>query len=180
MSKKVKAAAVNQFIRRQAATQAVTVTYPEQDDPLTISVTPHLSFAGRCALVRGVADMCFGDGGYQPCMYRLAWGYQLLAHYTNLTLPTKAEAVWSLISQTGLLPAVTAAIRDDLDATEQDVREEIRVRCSHSKWDDVADGLAGLTARLNQADSSELAAMAYAAPAQDNLLSLKTAGGKAR
>ncbi len=159
MSKKVNAATVKGIIRASEP-EPVTLDYPFAGISAAITVTPHLSFADRCRLVMGVTDMCFTDGLYQPYMYRLAWGYQILIHYTNLTLPSKAEQVWALINQTDLLSRVTAVIGDDLAATEADIREGIRARLSRSKWDDVADNLAGLTAKMQEMDNDKLATIA--------------------
>ena len=163
MSKKVNAATVKGIIRASEP-EPVALNYP---------------FAGISAVITVTPDMCFTDGLYQPYMYRLAWGYQILIHYTNLTLPSKAEQVWALINQTDLLSRVTAVIGDDLAAMEADIREGIRARLSRSKWDDVADNLAGLTAKMLEMDNDKLAAIAKEGAPEGKILPfMPAAAGK--
>lgn len=157
MSKKVSAATVKAILRASEQ-EPVTLDYPFADMSVEIIVKPYLSFADRCRLVMGAADMCFTDDLYQPYMYPLAWGYQLLHHYTNLSIPSKAEQVWTLISRTDLLARLTAVIRDDLTAIQADIRESIRARLSRSKGDDAADSLSGLLAKMQEMDSGRLVA----------------------
>lgn len=178
MSKKVNAATVKAILRASEQ-EPVTLDYPFAGMSAEITVKPHLRFADRCRLVMGATDMCFTDGLYQPYMYPLAWGYQLLIHYTNLSLPSKAEQVWSLINQTDLLARITAVIGDNLEEVQADIREGIRARLSHSKWDDVADSLSGLMAKMREMDADSLAQAAKeGAPSNKILPFAPAAAGK--
>ena len=157
MSKKVKTSVLTPLIRHHMRCEPVSVTYTDGDNDVALMVTPHISLEAQCQLINGAAQMCCPNGVYQPGLYRLAWGYQVLHAYTNLTLPGKVEPVWALISRTGLLQAVTEAVQDDLAVLQQSLREEVDMRRSRSKWEEVADGLAGMLSKLKELDSQQLA-----------------------
>ena len=134
--------------------------------PLTDSIDWHnieiefmscIPFAAASKLIQDVADACFtDDGDYMPEVMNFALRAGVIGLYTNIELPTDADAMNRLLFGTDLWDRVTLVIDEaQLGMIEQSINRRIKARLDTNKAEfergvrQVLDGMAQLADQMN-------------------------------
>lgn len=102
---------------------------------IEIEVTGCIPFAAASKLIQDVADACFTDGGdYMPEVMSFALRAGVIGLYTNIEMPTDADAMNRLLFGTDLWDRVTLVIDEDqLGMIEQSINRRIKARLDTNK-----------------------------------------------
>lgn len=125
---KVKKISINAF--EKAVKECHENTVVTEWNGLEITITHTISLQDMMSLVAEVSDNCFlSDGQYIPEVMQPLLDCGVVAHYTNINLPSNLEARYELVARSGImdfiLPKINSnqyndivvAIRDRVDYT---------------------------------------------------------------
>jgi len=170
-----------------------TIEIGEGKNAVSIRVKKYLSLLEYGNMIKDIVDMVFLGSEenviYAPYTKEFAIGFNILTHYTNISLPNDSEKVWRFFKETSILEKVYGHISDYVDiyiSVEGLIeyrKEEILKR---SKLDGLVDGvssiLKGIGEKLRDIDIEKLlegVEKDRALPSYDKIIeSIKTEIGK--
>lgn len=131
-----------------------------ENNDFEISVKKKLSLTEHMAMISGIADMMFTEdenGHEQYCPYnkRFAIGYHIIAYFTNIKIPSKAEAIWDFITETDIVAKVLEELPNGYlnviidEANEMIVHRKTKIE-KETQIGKILSGVVGLINVINE------------------------------
>lgn len=116
----------NAFIKEDC--KPVDVVLGKDDAKITIQVRPVVDLSTFASAVENAAASCFDeDGKYVPWMRDIAFGYSVIAAYTNVEIPDDLNDLFALLTGTDIYYNVVNAIDENqLAMLDHAIRRKVK------------------------------------------------------
>ena len=125
----------------------------EGENEIDLVIKQSLSLQDRANMVESISDMLFTTKNeeivYAPYFRSFAIGYNVIAYFTNLQLPSSAEKIWEFLDRTDFVRFVLSHVDDGYLASiikEADALADFKKQklLKKSKFDEILDSIGGV------------------------------------